>query len=96
MPRAPLMLTAAPLALAVALALTAAPARAQSARAIITAADIEAATFSGLGELPPGQLHCMSQAASFVGFKDVEGRAHQATSSLIRAISSSSRGGLTM
>lgn len=55
MPRAPLMLTAAPLALAVALALTAAPARAQSARANITPADIEAATFSGVGELPPGQ-----------------------------------------
>ncbi|WP_240602284.1 L,D-transpeptidase family protein [Paracoccus endophyticus] len=55
MPRAPLMLTAAPLALAVALAVAAAPARAQSARAIITAADIEAATFSGVGELPPGQ-----------------------------------------
>jgi hypothetical protein len=54
------------------------------------------ATPQVLGELPFGQLHRMGQAAPFVGFKDVEGRAHQATSSLIRAISSSSRGGLTM
>jgi len=54
------------------------------------------ATPEVLGELPPGQLHRMGQAAPFVGFKNVEGRTHQATSSLIRAIRSSSRGGLTM
>ncbi|PZO61949.1 MAG: hypothetical protein DI636_12800, partial [Pelagerythrobacter marensis] len=51
-------LRAHPLALALALAplvALASPAAAQDKRVAMTPADIEAATFSGTGELPPGQ-----------------------------------------
>ena len=41
------------------------------------------------------RLHRVRQAAPLVGLEDVEGRSHQPTSLLIRAIRSSSRGGLT-